>query len=293
MEVQSAVLKPDMVHKQEMDMLLRNVTPERRAIADKLQEKEWFKKTDPEIQKQLLSLPQKGRENHDGFLEDLANRPDTVANVKVERMIDLPHGSFVLVPKFEVSRVDNPSMHYTYEYASWRGGPISGTKGVVFVEDKGETTHFIVLKGEKFATGKSEFDTIGGLYEKGADGVTSINDRIQTEFKQELGRDDITIQKIDRLGAVHPDAGLTNEAPELFTATISAEDAKKLTRHPVNGDVTELKTEAVIFPMSQLSDVVMTNSDGMFLSTIARAWAKGTIPPPRGVSGASVGFSAN
>ena len=133
MEHPSAVLTREAIKKQEFDMLLHKSTPERRAIFEKLQEKKWFQKTDSELQKKLLALPDKGIENHDGFLEDLASRPEEISNIKVERMIDLPRGSFALVPKFEVSRVDNPNKRFTYEYVSWRSGPLTGEKGVVFV----------------------------------------------------------------------------------------------------------------------------------------------------------------
>ncbi len=293
MEQHQTGLRPDVVHQQEMAMLLRNATPERRAIFETLQGKTWFRETAPELQKQLLTLPDKGRENHDGFLQDLANRPEEVGNVKVERMVDLPHGSFALVPKFEVSRLDNPSVRYTYEYVSWRTGPLSGAKGVVFVEKNGEITHFIVLKGEKFATGKPQFDTFGGFYDKGVDGVQTITDRIMLEMKEELGGENIKLKRLESLGVVHPDTGLTNQAPEIFSAVISDTDLRNLPKNHVNPDVYELKHGPVVFPMHELPQVVMANSDSFFLSTIARAWAKGIIPPPTGVVGKSVGFSSN
>lgn len=274
-------------------MVLERSTPERRAIYEKLSSKEWFRNTDTELQKKLMSLPDKGKKNHDGFLEDLADRPETVSNIKVERMIDLPHGNFVLVPKFEVSRKDNPNMRYTYEYASWLTGPLSGAKGVVFVETDGKLSHFIVLKGEKFATAKPGFDSVGGLMEKGTDGVETTEDRMKVEIGEELGNKDITVRRIQHLGSVHPDAGLTNERPDLFAAVIGAEELKKIHTEPVNGDITELQSGTVVVPIEKLPDIVMTNTDGFFLSIIARAWAKGIIPPPQTLEGKSVGFLPN
>lgn len=290
---QSPVLSADVMRQQEFDVLLKRATPERKAIFEKLQEKTWFANTDIELKKKLLTLPDKGRANHDGFLSDLANRPDDMANIRVERMVDLPHGSYALVPKFEVSRKDNPAMRYTYEYVSWRGGPLSGAKGVVFVEKDGRTTDFIVLKGEKFATGKQTYDTVGGFGEYGSDGVKTLDDRIVREIKEELGDESITVSHIQNLGRMNPDAGMANNEPELFAATISAEDAAKLSQHTVNMDVRELSSSAVVIPMRKLPDIVMTNNDGIFLSTIARAWAKGIIPPPDVLQGKRVGFSPN
>ncbi len=293
MEHPAATLTREGMIQQEIQLLLNQATPERRGIFEKLQEKQWFQQTDPSIQKALLTLPSHGQENHDGFLDDLARRPEEVANIKVERMIDLPHGSFALVPKFEVSRLDNPSMRYTYEYVSWRTGPLSGAKGVVFVEKDGQTTHFIVLRGDKFAPGKPVWDTVGGFIDLNADGVTHLDERVVHEIHEELGGNDITINNVVSLGKVLPDAGMTNNEPSLFAAFIGSGDLSRLSAYPVNPDIYELKSGAVIFPIEQLPDVVMENSDGYFLSTIARAWAKGIIAPPHTLIGTSVGFSPN
>lgn len=293
MEQRVASLPRESMQQQELDMILKRSTPERRAIYQKLRDKEWFRNTDMDIQKKLMSLPDSGKRNHDRFLEDLSDRPGVLGNVKVERMIDLPHGNFALVPKFEVSRTDNPNMRYTYEYASWYTGPLSGAKGVVFVEKDGVTTHFILLNGEKFATGKPQLQAIGGFYDKGFNGIHSITDTILNEIREELGHRELEIKKFENLGVVQPDAGLTNNAPELYAATISADELPKLSAEPVNTDVYELKHGAVIIPMAQLPDVVMTNSDGYFLSTIAKAWAKGIIEPPQSLAGRKVGFSLN
>lgn len=293
MEQPVQVLPREAIQKAELDMVLTRTTPERRMLYEKLRTKKWFRNTDLTLQKELISLPDKGKRNHDRFLEDIAGRPDTVANIKVERMIDLPHGSYALVPKFEVSRTDNPGMRYTYEYASWWTGPLSGAKGVVFVEKDGKLTHFIALKGDKFATGKPQIGAFGGFYDKGSDGMRTITDSIITEIREELGNPDLEIKKFENLGVVQPDAGLTNEAPELYAASISAEDFFKLSSEAVNPDLYELKQGAIVVPIEQLPDIVMTSTDGFFLSTIARAWAKGIIPQPRALDGKCVAYTPN
>ena len=179
-------------------------------------------------------------------------------------MVDLPRGSYALVPKFEVSRIDNPSVRYTYEYVSWRTGPLSGAKGVVFVEKEGQTTHFIVLKGEKFAPAKITFDTIGGFIDVGSDGVSSIHERTVAEIQQELGVPKLEVSRVVNLGNVLPDSGMTNNEPSLFAAFISDKDLGKISSTPVNPDVRELKSGAVIFPMADLPKIVMSNNDGYF-----------------------------
>jgi len=281
------------IHDVAPEMFVANLTPERRVIFEKLREKKWFQETAPELQKQLLSLPSKGIENHDGFLADLADRPDTISNIKVERMIELPRGSFALVPKFEVSRLDNPSTRYTYEYVSWRNGPMTGEKGVVFVEDAGKTTHFIVLRGEKFATGKKSWDSVGGFADLHVDGITTQNERTVREIQEELGVPNLVLTRKVDLGRINTDVGMTNNEPGIFAAFVNGTDAQKISSKPLNGDIHELKSGAVVFPIDQLPQIVLTNSDGIFLSIIARAWAKGIIAPPQGITGTSVGFSQN
>lgn len=288
MEFNISSLAHDTIKSQEFGVLLKGVTPERREIYEALKEKLWFQHTSHELQKELISLPDKGRENHNGFLQDLADRPEEVGNIKVERMVDLPRGSYALVPKFEVSRIDNPSLRYTYEYVSWRHGPLSGAKGVVFVEKDGKATHFIVLRGEKFAPGKKVFDTIGGFIDLHSDEVTSLGERTVHEIQEELGVPKLHVSKIVNLGNVMPDAGMTNNEPSLFAAFISDIDLGKISSTPVNLDVYELKSGAVVLPMVDLPKIVMNNNDGYFLSTIARAWAKGIIAPPEGAVGTSM-----
>ena len=279
MEMKFQPITQDAMRAQEWAMLLKGATPERKKIFETLKEKQWFQNTSRDLQKTLLTLPDKGAENHDGFLKNLSERPETLANIKVERLIDLPKGAFVVLPKFEVSRVDNPSTRFTYEYVSWRNGPLSGAKGVVFVEKEGKATHFIVLKGDKFAPGKNTFDTIGGFIDKPKD-EAAIHEGTMKEIRDELGVSTLTVSRTVDLGRVLTDEGLTNNEPKLFAAFISSDEAKKITSDPVNPDIYELKNGAVVLPMKDLPKVVMENSDGLFLSTIARAWAKGIITPP-------------
>jgi hypothetical protein len=73
--------------------------------------------------------------------------------------------NFAIIPIFDV--VNHTGQSFTYEYVSWRYGPRSGAKGLVFVENDGKPTHFVTLSGEKFATGKRETDCPGGFMDIG------------------------------------------------------------------------------------------------------------------------------
>jgi hypothetical protein len=240
----------------------------------------WFQATDPDLQRVMAHLPQIGKENHDGFLQDLADRPDEIGGVVVNKMVDLPHGNFALLPIFEV---ENPAsgQKYTYEYVSWRYGPQSGAKGIVFVRPPlpgASPTHFITLVGERFAPGRKVNDSLGGFADIGVDGVQSMLDRIKTEIREETGVDDLGIDEVHNLGRLHVDGGLTNNAPELFAAFIDTAQAVRIPEEGINPDVHELKSGALILPMHQLPKFVMNNTDALFQASMLKAIVAGHVP---------------
>jgi hypothetical protein len=245
----------------------------RRPIVDALKQRGWFNNTNQELQAELVTLP----DNHNGFLADLAERPEEVGGLEVSEMVELPRGAFALIPKFKVIRQEDGT-EYTYEYVSWRQGPDSGAKGLVLVEgDEGEYTHFIVLRGDKFATGEKEFDLVGGFAEPGEDGSIALQDRFVKEIQEELGLPDLEVKRAIPLGKVHVDAGMTNNHPSIFGAVIDGSEAERLSDSPVNPDIYELKSGTVVFPMSQLKELIKANDDAFFLTTVVRMVAEGEI----------------
>lgn len=267
-----------------LDKLHDTLTPQRRKIVDQLKSRPWFQDTKPELQVTLATLPQEGKENHDGFLADMAARPDKLGGVKVTGLADLARGNFALIPKFDVENEKGDK--FTYEYVSWRYGPESGAKGLVLVKgDDGEISHFVVLRGDKFATAKKESDSVGGFADLNVDGVTSMLGRIQTEVKEELGVPDLKVDSKDiyDLGMMLPDAGMTNNRPHLFAAVIDGKEAKKIPEglDTKNPDAYELKAGALVIPIGQLPEVIKMNNDAFFLSSVSRALAHGVIKWPQ------------
>lgn len=206
----------------------------------------------------------------------MAGRPDKIGGVEVIELLKLPRGNFALLPMFKVR--NETGTEYTYEYVSWRYGPESGAKGLVFVENDGQISHFIVLRGDKFATGKRESDSVGGFMDLNVDGVTNGLQRIKKELTEELGVPDLKVNKVYDLGEVVPDAGMTNNKPRLFVTVIDANQAQRISNQPLNPDEYELKAGTVIIPISQLPEIIATNNDVFFLSAVSRAAAKGIIP---------------
>lgn len=250
----------------------------RLSIFDKLSNQPWFQRTDHALQLQLIGLPEDAAAKDDwsGFLEDLANRPESLGGVTHVRLAKFLKANYGAIVMFEVS--NDKGGVFTYEYFSWKHGPMSGSKGVVFVRTGDEITHFIVLRGEKFGPAQFCWDTTGGFADLGAEGVFTIPERIVLEIQQELGVEDMKVEQVYDLGNIMTDAGQTNNAPGVFAAVIDATNAKQVSKTPVNPDVYELSAGTFIFPMSQLAEHVMENADTFFQTAVLRSVASGIIP---------------
>lgn len=242
------------------------------AIRDMIKEKPWFKASDTDIQAKLMSLG----EECSGFLEDLATRPDIIGNVRVLALVELliPKRAPVygIFPIFLVQRQENPSFVYTYQYFSWCQGPLAGAKGILLVEDSGgQITHFIVNRGQKFATGTKTYDGFGGFAEIGENSIDSMRDRFRTEIQEELGLEEIYLKEIVDLGRLYVDAGMTNNHPKIFAAIIDEEQAKKIeSGTKKNDDPRELQMGTVIRPINELPQFALENDDSFFLSCVCR-----------------------
>ncbi len=248
------------------------ISEDRRQIIAELVKKPWFQATDPAVQAELVTLPQEGTENHDGYLSDLVARRDHIGGVDVLRINHLARGKFALITIFDVKNTES-GHEYTYEYVSWRYGSLPGAKGIVFVRpSSGEApTHFIILVGEKFAPGIKLYDSIGGFIDLGIEGVQTLLDRILLEIKQEVGLEDLEVDSVINLGQVYTDPGMSNSKPANFVAFINDKQASRIPDDPVNGDPAELKAGALIVPMSSLKDVVRETTDAMFCIALLKA----------------------
>lgn len=254
------------------------LSSERRVIAEKLAARQWFQATGPELRRALLELPEDRADRNDwnGLLADLAERPDSLSGVTQLRLAAFMQGNFGAIIQFEVANA--AGTRYTYEYFSWKHGPMSGGKGIVFVRTAGVITHFIVLRGGKFAPGRLVWDSIGGFADIGADGVATIPDRIVVEIREELGASDLAVGDVIDLGRIMTDAGMTNNHPALFAAIIEARDAASVQRRPVNPDQYELQAGVFILPISQIREMLAVNDDPHFLAAVARSASRGVFP---------------
>jgi hypothetical protein len=244
----------------------------------------WFQNSDAEIRHELGTLPDGSdrfnKANFDGFLNDLAQRPEFLGGVTVTRLLRLPRGNFSITPVFEV--VNEQGRQFTYEYVSWRHGPMSGAKGVVFVADKGEITHFIHLTGEKFSTGMLEDDCPGGFGPEGL--ALPLRERVgtggflsatmQKELLEELEVKELKILSAIPLGTLKPDIGMTCNAPEIFAVVIDFSDCARLGRADEAIDTLELRQGINIKPIQQLPKFTQETESGFFSSIVGKIYSK-------------------
>lgn len=250
------------------------LTEARQAIAQELVKRKWFQATDAALQTELVTMPQEPAENHDGYLSDLAARPEELGGLQVLSLSKLARGKFAIISMFNVRNIAK-GHEYTYEYVSWRYGSLPGAKGLVFVRPSPSEapTHFIVLIGEKFAPATKVYDTIGGFIDLGVEGVQSLHDRILLEVKQEVGVEDLEVDSIIDLGQIYSDPGMTNSKPGSFVAFISSDQAERIPKDTVNADIHELESGALVVPLEQLREFVRNNTDALFHVALLKAVA--------------------
>ncbi len=243
-------------------------------VLDLLQQRSWIKATDHNLWVELSTMP----EDHDGYLKDLANRPDQIDDMEVHKIVGLKRGNFAIITLFEVSQ-PQAEKSYTYEYVSWKHGPLSGAKGLVLIADAGNRiTHFVILRGSKFAIGGDAFDVVGGFATPDEKGVSGMLARFEEELKEELGLSEkLIVKEIHDLGRLLPDAGMTNNHPQLFAAIIDASQAELIGKLP-NPDILELSIGPTIMPIDKMREIVIANDDGYFHILVTRAIAHGILP---------------
>jgi hypothetical protein len=92
-------------------------------------------------------------------------------------------------------------------------------------------------------------------------------DFIIRSLKVDLGFDvfdeSIKIDQIKSLGRVSPDAGMTNNRPNLYAITIMMDKIAE-------GDKKEDNVGAVIWPIEKISDLISKCDDAYFLAALSR-----------------------
>lgn len=252
---------------EDIQKIIKSLPVHRQASAQMLFTKDWFKNTSPELQMEILQLP----EDHRGFIADLSERPDEVGNVDILRLLKLNRGHFILTPIFEVRSEINNQI-FTYEYASWKTGQHGGTRGIIFLETEGKITHFIVNRTHKFSTGQVVLDTIGGVFLR-LENNTPVNfpQKLEQEICYHLGIKDLKFKKVIDLGRVYPDYGLTNNSSYLFAAIIDITDFPLQDHKPdFSHEHKPFGQEIQIVDIGEFQKYINKTEDNYFLGAAAR-----------------------
>lgn len=238
-------------------------------IKQKLRSREWFKNTRRSIRERLMELAKDPLTQ--GFVEDLANRPEEVGSVRQLKLIKLEHapkkyGIYGIAAWFLVEKESGErKVEGIY---SWAMGPKSGAKLLVLIRHKKRITHLAFLKNEKFPVGACVFDLAGGFPRLNE----SVFEMISRQLKDELGIEgdsSMNIGEIIGLGRVAPDAGMTNNHPFMYAVIVDVADKvfppfkAEEVHNPEEGGV-------VLWPVARLSELVNKVDDAYFLSALTR-----------------------
>ncbi len=249
---------------------LSTLSPDQTLVAEALLKHDWFKDTESTLQQEILALPK----DYQGFLEDLALRPDEIGELDILRLTKIGYGNFLILLVFEV-RSNITNQIFTCEYASWKTGSRPGARGIIFLETNGKITHFLVSKTHKFSSANEVLESVGGLYLHIFDNsIQNLPKKIEQEICFHLGLQKLNFKKIYNLGKAHPDFGMTNNVSDLFAAIIDISDIPNLTTkddfrqtHKPTGF--ELK----IVHISEFKEYLNKIEDNYFLSAAARILA--------------------
>ncbi len=239
-----------------------------------LKTRTWYKNTNKILRKKLLELAKDPKTQ--GFVDDIANRPDVLGSVNQIKLVKLEHSPqkyaiYGIAAWFEVETKDGEKK--VEGYYSWAMGTKSGAKLLVLTRHKGKISHLALLKNEKFPVGAKVFDLAGGFPRLDE----SVFELITRKLKDELGIDGMSpsmrIGEIIGLGRVMPDAGMTNNHPFLYAVIIDV--AEKVFPPFELGETYETEEGLVLWPVEKLSELVNKVDDAYFLSALARLTLSG------------------
>jgi hypothetical protein len=241
------------------ELYLAKLSPNRQHLGHLLADKNWFKNTDFEIKKQVLSLP----DNFEGYIYSLTEREDYLGEDSVTRLKKIAIGEHLITSVFEL-KSRKTDQTYLKEYVSWCYGNHPGLKGLILIKTGDKITHFVMTKAEKFPVGHTTFDAIGGLTQYTAQEIANTRDEINRLIRKKLGVNSLNICDIYNLGHIEVDNGLTPNYPGIFAITVDAKDFSD-SKRPSKVD---------IVPIEQLDQYIAKVDDSFFLTIISRLLAK-------------------
>ena len=242
-------------------------------VMKNLKSKKWYQGSSDDIKKEIETLAM--NPSTFGFVEDLSGREDKIGGDKMLRLAKIDHadpefGIYGIASWFEVE--DAKGDKRSEGLYSWGWGPKSGAKLLVLARRKGEITHIVFQREPKFPVGSTVYNLAGGFPKLNE----SVLDFIIRSLKKDLNLDikdgDITLNEIISLGRVIPDSGMTNNHPNLYAVIDLGKDKFPDVQM---GDKFEEGKGLVLWPISEISEIVSKCDDSYFLSAMARLTLSG------------------
>ena len=238
-------------------------------VVRNLESKKWYQNSSDKIKVEIKALGINPETF--GYVEDLAAREDRFNGDKNVKLVKIEHA----IPKYRIYNIaswfeiENKNKAKRMEgLYSWGWGPKSGAKLLVLVRRSGEITHIAAQREYKFPTGSVEYTLPGGLTKLNE----SLLDFIERSFQKDLGlsitKGDIKLDQIISLGRINPDAGMTNNKPNLYA--LIADLSPQLYKDVQKGVKYEQNVGVVFWPIEKLSDLINKSDDAYFLSALTR-----------------------
>jgi len=245
---------------------------ERLKILSLLSEKRWFRKTDFEIQKKTLTLP----DDFEGFLAELTTRRESYGGVDILRLLDIQRGNYNGIALFEV-RSSHTNQIFTYEYVCQKYGRNPGYRGLILLEVKGEIRYFILRTTEKFAIGQTIYETIGGYVQFRGNQLVNIPKNVEDSLKKQFGLADLTVKRFIDLGLVTIDPGSHLSTVSIFGAVIDMSDVPVERIEQRTFHTKSLDFELIVEPIDRLREYIHKVDESFFLACVIRLVSMGII----------------
>lgn len=234
-----------------------------------LNSRKWYKKSSQPIKKEIETLSLNPATF--GYVEDLANREDKIGTDYILELQKIVHAE----PEFGIYGiaswfiVENTKKEKRSEgYYSWGWGPKSGAKLLVLVRRNGEITHLAFRREEKFQTGSMVYSLAGGFPKLNESVLNFIIRSLYKDLYLDVKGGAITLNEIISLGRMLPDTGMTNNHPNLYAVVIDFADNQH--SDVQKGDKYEEGAGLVLWPITELSEIVSKCDDSYFLAAMAR-----------------------
>lgn len=238
-------------------------------VIKNLESKKWYQESCLEIKDEIKTLGINPATF--GYVEDLAGRDDHLNGdtiIKLSRIAhaDSKYGVYGIGSWFEVkNKKDEVRME---GYYSWGWGPKSGAKLLVLAKRKGEITHLATQREQKFPTGSVEYILAGGFPKLNESVLDFIIRSLQKDLGLDVSSKDLVLDQIISLGRLSPDAGMTNNKPNMYAVVVNIDDG--LYKDLKKDDKIEKDDGLVLWPINKLSDLISKCDDAYLLSALLR-----------------------